>query len=60
MQFCNVYNQSFNAGQLFEFIGYFTSVIWPVMAVSELIEMTSRGKSLGYTRGQLGMGLSDV
>ena len=35
----------FNGGQLFEFIGYFNAVIWPVMAVSELIEMTSRGKA---------------
>ena len=40
-----VYNHAFNGGQLFEFIGYFSSVIWPVMAVSELIEMTSRGKA---------------
>jgi len=43
-----VYNGSFNAGELMEFIGYFTSIVWPVMAVSQLIEMTSRGKaSLG-------------
>ena len=43
-----VYHGTFNAGQLVEFIGYFTSIIWPVMAVSELIDMTSRGKaSLG-------------
>ena len=40
-----VYSHAFNGGQLFEFIGYFSSVIWPVMAVSELIEMTSRGKA---------------
>ena len=38
-----VYNGRFNSGQLLEFIGYFTSVIWPIMAVSELIDMTSRG-----------------
>ena len=38
-----VYNGTFNAGQLVEFIGYFTSVVWPIMAVSELIDMTSRG-----------------
>ena len=43
-----VYLGDFNAGQLVEFIGYFTAVVWPVMAVSELIDMTSRGKaSLG-------------
>ncbi len=35
----------FNAGQLFEFIGYFNAIIWPVMAVSELIDMSSRGKA---------------
>ena len=40
-----VYQDKFNAGQLVEFIGYFTSVIWPIMAVSELIDMTSRGKA---------------
>ena len=40
-----VYKQQFNAGQLVEFIGYFTAIVWPVMAVSELIDMTSRGKA---------------
>ncbi len=40
-----VYQGYFNAGQLVEFIGYFNSVIWPIMAVSELIDMTSRGKA---------------
>ena len=40
-----VYRGSFNAGQLVEFIGYFTAVVWPIMAVSELIDMTSRGKA---------------
>ena len=40
-----VYQKQFNAGQLVEFIGYFNSVVWPVMAVSELIDMTSRGKA---------------
>ena len=38
-----VYRGSFDAGQLVEFIGYFTSVVWPIMAVSQLIEMRSRG-----------------
>lgn len=38
----------FNAGQLVEFIGYFTAIVWPIMAISQLIEMQSRGKaSLG-------------
>ena len=40
-----VYKGSFNAGQLVEFIAYFTAVVWPIMAVSELIDMTSRGKA---------------
>ena len=40
-----VYTQRFNAGQLVEFIGYFTSIVWPIMAVSELIDMGSRGKA---------------
>ena len=40
-----VYNGRFDAGQLVEFIGYFTNVVFPVMAVSELIDMTSRGKA---------------
>ena len=40
-----VYQGRFNAGQLVEFIGYFTAIVWPVMAVSELIDMTSRGKA---------------
>ena len=40
-----VYNNDFQAGDLIEFIGYFTSVVWPVMALSQLIEMSSRGKA---------------
>lgn len=40
-----VYQEQFNAGQLVEYIGYFTAMVWPVMAVSQLIEMTSRGKA---------------
>lgn len=48
-----VYVHRFNAGQLVEFIGYFNSVIWPVMAVSELIDMTSRGKASLERLGEL-------
>ena len=40
-----VYKKVLNVGQLLEFIGYFNSVIWPIMAVSELIDMSSRGKA---------------
>ena len=48
-----VYTGRFNAGQLLEFIGYFNSVIWPVMAVSELIDMGSRGKASLARVGEL-------
>ena len=37
----------------FEFIGYFTSVIGPVMAVSELIDRTSRGRASLKRIGEL-------
>ena len=40
-----VYKKVFNAGLLMEFIGYFSATVWPIMAVSELIDMTSRGKA---------------
>ena len=40
-----VWSGKFNAGQLLEFMAYFNSVVWPIMAVSELIDMTSRGKA---------------
>ena len=40
-----VYQEQFNPGQLMEFIGYFTAIIWPIMAVADLIDMTSRGRA---------------
>ena len=40
-----VWRGIFNAGELMEFIGYFTSTVWPIMAIAELIDMTSRGKA---------------
>ncbi len=40
-----VYSNKFNAGQFVEFIGYFSSIVWPIMAISQLIEMQSRGKA---------------
>ncbi len=55
-----VYKDSFNAGQLVEFIGYFSSVIWPIMAVSELIDMTSRGKASLNRIGELLEAQQDV
>ena len=48
-----VYSDVFNAGQLVEFIGYFNAIIWPVMAISELIEMRSRGKASLKRIGEL-------
>ena len=48
-----VYKDTLNAGQLLEFIGYFNSVIWPIMAVSELIDMSSRGKASLARVGEL-------
>ena len=40
-----VYTGKFNAGKLVEYIGYFSSIVWPIMAISMLIEKTSRGKA---------------
>ena len=48
-----VHEGRFNAGQLLEFIGYFNAVIWPIMAVSELIDMTSRGQASLNRLGEL-------
>ncbi|MBP3571146.1 MAG: ABC transporter ATP-binding protein [Clostridia bacterium] len=48
-----VYYGQFNAGQLIEFIGYFTSIVWPIMAVSQLIEMRARGKASLARIGEL-------
>ena len=48
-----VYKGIFNAGQLMEFIGYFTAIIWPIMAVADLIDMTSRGRASVKRIGEL-------
>ncbi len=40
-----VWKGTFNAGQLMEFIGYFNAIIWPILAVADLIDMTSRGRA---------------
>ena len=48
-----VYKGYFNAAQLIEFISYFNSVIWPVMAVSQLIDLSSRGKASLKRVGEL-------
>ena len=48
-----VWQGKFNAGQLVEFIGYFTAIVWPIMAVSQLVEMHSRGKASLKRIGEL-------
>lgn len=48
-----VYHGRFDAGQLVEYIVYFNSIVWPVMAVSMLIEKTSRGKASLNRVGEL-------
>ena len=48
-----VYKDVFNAAQLIEFISYFSSVVWPIMAVSQLIDMASRGKASLKRVGEL-------
>jgi ATP-binding cassette subfamily B protein len=40
-----VYVGTFKAAELVEFIGYFNAIIWPIMAVSELIGMHAQGKA---------------
>ena len=40
-----VYTGVFNGGELVEFIGYFTSIIWPIMAIAILIEQHARGSA---------------
>lgn len=48
-----VYCGRFDAGRLVEYIVYFDSIIWPVIAVSMLIEKTSRGKASLNRIGEL-------
>ena len=48
-----VYRDILDGPQLLEFIGYFNSVIWPIMAVSELIDMSSRGNASLARIGEL-------
>lgn len=55
-----VYVGSFNAGELMEFIGYFNAIVWPVMAISELIGMKSRGQASLKRIGELLSASQDV
>jgi len=40
-----VYVGVFDAGELVEFILYFTNIVWPIMAISMLIEQHARGSA---------------
>ncbi len=55
-----VYSKTLDAGELMEFIGYFNSIVWPIMAISELIDMTSRGKASLKRIGELLEAKQDV
>ncbi len=40
-----VYKGGFSAGELVEFISYFSSIVWPIEAVSMIIDMTARSQA---------------
>ena len=48
-----VHEGVFNAGQLMEFIGYFTACVWPINAIAELVDMRSRGTASLKRIGEL-------
>ncbi len=48
-----VYCDTFNAGELVEFIGYFMTIVWPIMAISQMIQMHSRGAASIARIGEL-------
>ncbi len=48
-----VHEGVFTSGQLFAFSGYFTSTVWPIMAISQLIDMNARGKASLKRIGEL-------
>lgn len=37
--------QNFNAGDVTEFSGYFTTIIWPMLALAQIINLRSRGNA---------------
>ena len=39
------YTNKFSSGTIIEFLAYFNATVWPIMAISRLIEMSSRGKA---------------
>ncbi len=48
-----VHGGVFNAGELIEFIGYFTSVVWPIQSIAFLIQDTARGHASVKRIGEL-------
>jgi ATP-binding cassette subfamily B protein len=40
-----VHTGVFGAGEMIEFIGYFTTIVWPIEAVAMLIEMSAQGQA---------------
>ena len=48
-----VHQGTFNAGQLIEFIGYFTTIVWPIQAIAFLIQDTARGHASAKRIGEL-------
>lgn len=40
-----VYEKVFNAGELLEFLGYYISVIWPILALSIIVKDTARSRA---------------
>ncbi len=48
-----VWRGTFDAGRLIEFISYFTTIVWPIMAISQMIQMHSRGAASIRRIGEL-------
>ena len=45
---------NFTIGNLTEYVSYFSTLIWPIMAISQLINMASQGyASLGRVQGKI-------
>lgn len=40
-----VHTGVFGAGEMIEFIGYFSAIVWPIEAVAMLIEMSAKGQA---------------
>ncbi len=40
-----VHQGVFDSGALMEYIGYFTAIVWPVMAITDLVDLVSRGNA---------------